>query len=111
MNSTPNSTDERLPASALLDWLRGKLADAEKSLKCREDMASTPPITKEEWEEWSKMPGAHVTKGRKLSKAAAKKLEDQQQEQQLRDKRIAIKCRHEVEMFRATIDALTQSNA
>jgi len=93
--------------SALLGWLRGKLADAEKSLSAREQMANTAPITAEEWEEWSKMPGVIVTKGRRMSKAAKKALADKQVEQQLRDKRIAIKCSHEVEMFKAVIAALT----
>lgn len=91
----------------LLGWLRGKLAEAEQSLRCREAMANPPTISDEEWERLKALPGTRVTKGRKLSKAAIKEMELEP----LRHKRIAIKCRHEVEMFRATIAALTQPNA
>lgn len=94
----------------MLGWLRGKLADAEQSLRSREQMANAKPLTAAEWEELAAMPGVLVTKGRPLSKAACKKLEAAQEEDAARQGRIAIKCRHEVEMFRATIDALTQPN-
>ena len=69
-------------------------------------MANPPTISDEEWERIKAMPGTRVTKGRKLSKAALKDMA----EEPLRHKRIAEKCRREVEMFRATIAALTQPN-
>ncbi len=67
----------------ILDWLRGKLANAEQALRIWEAMANPPTISDEEWE-------------RILA------------EEPLRHKRIAEKCRCEVEMFRATIAALTK---
>ena len=103
----------------ILDWLRGKLADAEQALRIWEAMANPPTISDEEWERIKAMHGTRVTKGRKrikamhvtrvtkgrkLSKAALKDLA----EEPLRHKRIAEKCRCEVEMFRATIAALTK---
>lgn len=90
----------------LLGWLRDKLADAEKSLRCREDMANAKPLTEEDFEKLKAMPGVRITKGRKLTKAELKDMA----EEPLRQKRIAAKCRHEVEMFKATIAALTQPN-
>lgn len=103
-----NTTDElrAVATSDLLGWLRGKLTDAEQALRSREAMANPPTISEEEWERLKAMPGTRVTKGRKLSKAALKDMA----EEPLRHKRIAQKCRHEVEMFRATIAALTQPN-
>lgn len=69
----------------ILDWLRGKLADAEQALRIWEAMANLPTISDEEWE----------------------RIKDLAEEP-LRHKRIAEKCRCEVEMFRATIAALTK---
>ena len=69
-------------------------------------MATAKPLSAEEWEALSKLPGVRVTKGRKMSKAAIKEMH----EMPLRHKRIAEKCLHEVEMFRATIAALSQPN-
>lgn len=107
--TTMNTTDElrAVSTSDLLGWLRGKLTDAEQALRSREAMANPATISEEEWERLKAMPGTRVTKGRKLSKAALKDMA----EEPLRHKRIAQKCRHEVEMFRATIAALTQPNA
>lgn len=106
---TEQSKTETLAAVAskdLLGWLRGKLADAEQSLRCREQMANPPTISAEEWERIKATPGVRVTKGRKLSKAEIKDMA----EEPLRQKRIAEKCRQDVEMFKATIAALTQPN-
>lgn len=89
-------------SDALFAFLRGKLAQAEQALRCREEMAERKPMTDEQWEEFAKMPGVRVTKGRRISKAALKELA----EQPLRHKRIAEKCRHEVAMFTAVIAAL-----
>lgn len=106
---TPTTTPpSELGAATLLAFLRGKLADAEKALRARETMANAKPITGEQYEEWSKMPGCLVTKGKRLSKAAIKELIAQDAEDQLRQKRIAIKCRHDVEMFRAVLNRLTE---
>jgi len=104
--NTETAAPRLIGSSDLLGWLRGKLADAEKSLRCREDMANAKPISEEEWEKLKAMPGVRITKGRKLTKVELKDLA----EEPLRQKRIAIKCRHEVEMFKATIAALTQPN-
>jgi F420-0:gamma-glutamyl ligase-like protein len=100
-------TPRLIGSSDLLGWLRGKLADAEKALRCREDMANAKPISEEEWEKLKAMPGVRVTKGRKLTKAELKDMAEEPR----RQKRIAVKCRHEVEMFKAIIAALTQPNA
>jgi len=91
---------------ALLCFLREKLADAEKSLTAREQMANSKPISEEEWEQLKSMPGVRVTKGRKLSKAEVRDIEEGPK----RHGRIAAKCRHEVEMFRAVIAALDKHN-
>ena len=90
----------------LLCWLRVKLAEAEQSLRCREAMANLKPMTAEEFEEIKALPGTRITKGRKLSKAALKEIEMEP----LRHKRIAVICRREVEMFKATIAAISQHN-
>lgn len=106
MNSKLLQRQPQVATSALLGWLRGKLADAEQSLRSREAMANPKPISDEEWEALKALPGTRVTNGRKLGKAALKEMA----EEPLRHKRIAAKCLREVEMFRATIDALTQPN-
>jgi hypothetical protein len=107
-----NTTDspERFTASDLLAFMRGKLVAAENALRCREQMANAKPLTAEEWEELAKMPGVLVTKGRKLSKAACKKLEAKQEGDAAMQSRIAIKCRNEVDMIKAVIAAL-EANA
>jgi hypothetical protein len=93
-------------SSDLLCWLRVKLAEAEQSLRCREEMANPPHISEEELERLKALPGTRVTKGRKLSKAELKEMA----EEPLRHKRIVVKCRREVEMFKATIAAISQHN-
>jgi hypothetical protein len=99
-----NSNVVGFGCDVLLGFLRGKLANAEQSLKSREDMANQKPISKEDWEWLKSLPGTIVGKARKPSKA---KLE----EEIMIHKRIAVKCRHEVEMFRAVIAALSEPNA
>lgn len=110
MKQESTTSAPKVGTSALLGWLRGKLEDAEKSLSAREQMANAKPLTAEEWEELAKMPGVLVTKGRKLSKAACKKLEAEQAEAAAQQGRIAIKCRHEVEMFKAVLKQLEAPN-
>jgi hypothetical protein len=100
---TSDHADRVIGSDALLGWLRGKLADAEKELRSREDMANAKPLTDAEWGKFVTLPGTIVTKGRKLSKAKIKEMEEEPK----RHARIAIKCSREVEMFRAAINALT----
>lgn len=102
-----NNDVKPIESTDLLGWLRGKLADAEQSLKGREALANPPTISEEEWERLKSLPGTIVGKSRKPSKA---KMEERRLEL-LRHKRIAVKCRHEVEMFRAVIAALSLPNA
>ena len=83
----------------LVGWLRGKVSDAEKALKTREDMAAL-------WRtgtnaEWAAAGAMHPsTAGRTLRKAARLKEADMHG-------RIAAKLRHEVTMFRAALAALS----
>jgi hypothetical protein len=86
----------------LLRWLRGKLSEAEQSLRCREEMANPTPFSKEELEIIKALPSARVTKGRKLSKAEINDLK----EEHLRHQRIAVKIRRDVDMLRAVITTL-----
>ena len=99
--------DAQPRCSDLLCWLRVKLADAERSLRCREAMANPPHISDEELERLNALPGTRVTKGRKLSNAELKEIEMES----LRQKRIAVRCRREVEMFKSTIAAISQHGA
>lgn len=91
----------------LLDWLRGKLADAEQSLRCREEIAASCERSADPkyWEELAKMPGVIVTTTSRGRKAPTAKDD---LESAARHRRIAIKCRHEVKMFEATIAALRE---
>lgn len=102
----PENVLEVVSYEFLLGWLHGKLAAAEQSLKSREAMANPPTIPIEEWEKLKSLPGTIVGKSRKPSKA---KLEERRLEL-LRHKRIAVKCRQEVEMFKAVIAALDLVN-
>lgn len=47
-------------SSDLLGWLRGKLAEAEQSLRCRETMANPPTISDEELERLKNTPGVNL---------------------------------------------------
>jgi hypothetical protein len=97
MNDTPklNNTVTPIDTAALLDFLRGKLAKAEESLQCRiEGEKCWRGGTAEEWKQVAKMNGGKV-----ISKSERTELAE-------REKRIAVKCRHEVEMFKAEIAAL-----
>lgn len=105
-SDSKNETGGDFASKDLLCWLRVKLAEAEQSLRCREEMANIQPMTDDELERLKALPGTQVTKGRKLSKAALKEIEMEP----LRHKRIAVKCRREVEMFKATIAAISQHN-
>ena len=77
----------------LKEWLLGKFADAEKTLKTREEMARTWRTgTNAQWQ-------AASPTGKSLNKGERLKYADQQD-------RIAIKLRRDVDMFRATLRAL-----
>lgn len=84
--------------SALIDWVREKLADAKKSLSAREQMEKT-------WRggtdlEWAAAAELHPsTRGKPILKADRIKLADSQ-------KRIVAKCRRDVEMFEAILSKL-----
>ena len=88
----------------LFGFLLGKLADAEKSLQGREALANPPTISEEEWERLKSHTGTIIGKSRKTSNA---KLEEEIKIH----RRIAVKLRHEVEMFRAVIAAISEPNA
>jgi hypothetical protein len=100
MSQNPPENVPEVASHDLLCWLRGKLAAAEQSLKSREEMANEQPITKEEWEWLRSLPSTIAGRSRKTSKA-------KHEEEISRHKRIAVKCRHEVAMFRAVIAALS----
>lgn len=90
--------DLEVASSDLLDWLRGKLAEAEKTLKTREDMASLMRTgTNAEWKAAADMhpstSGQTATKTERLKEAEA-------------HDRIAIRLRHDLDMFRAALMAL-----
>ena len=82
----------------IVDWLHIKITDAEKALKFREDgAASWRSGTNAEWNAAAAMhpstTGRHISKKDRLKLAAI-------------DDRVAVKLRHELLMFRATLDAV-----
>lgn len=81
----------------LLCWLRVKLAEAESALGAREQMeACWRTGTDESWK---------AVAARAGGKAYTKK---ERMEESARQGRIAVKCRREVEMYKATIKAVSQ---
>lgn len=110
MTPTDSNSDDigDIPAKAgslapheLLKWLRRKIADAEKALKMREEMAVTWRTgTNAEWAAAAMM--HHATAGKVLKKS------DRLKEATMHE-RIAIKLRHELAMFRAVHAALSAS--
>ena len=74
----------------LLDWLRGKLADAEKAMAARKEMEATWRSGNDR--EW-KAAGCRLNSEQRLMESA-------------KQGRIATKCQREIEMFKAAIDAL-----
>jgi hypothetical protein len=84
-----------LSSSDLLGWLRAKLIDAESTLKARMQMEATwRGGTDESW----KAVGCKTNKAERLKESE-------------RHGRIASRCRHDVEMFKAFIAAISQPNA
>lgn len=96
-NSTPDSGTTRsgVPCSALLEWLRGKLADAEKALSARTEAAAC-------WQGGDSQSWREV--GCKMTKAQRLKVSE-------REARIAVKCARDVANYKAVIEALSHSNA
>jgi hypothetical protein len=87
----------------LLGWLRGKLADAERTLAAREAAAAVwKSGTDKEWAESAKL-HPDTAKEPPLTKAA-------RMENARREERILVKCRRDVEMFKAVISALSHPN-
>jgi hypothetical protein len=103
MNDLPKS--EPVPALAsgdLLGWLRGKLAEAEKKLNIREEMAAVWRTgTNAEWKAAAAMhpstAGQELKRPYRLKQAVAHDI-------------IAERLRRDVGMFRATLDALSPPN-
>jgi hypothetical protein len=97
MNPEPTTQLPAIPplsSSDLLGWLRSKLADAERIVMAREQMdAAWRGGSDESWK----------SVGCKLNKSARLKESSVQG-------RIATKCRHDVSMFKAAIDALSHPN-
>lgn len=90
--------DQEQPAT-LLEWLRRKLADAEKSLRYREESEQIWRDKHEEsWKAAARMKGDEVIPKKERLKLAKS------------ENRIAKKCRVEVENYRAVIAILTISH-
>lgn len=86
----------------VLGWLRAKLADAEKSLRAREQSEATfRSGTDESWAAAAELHSS--TRGKPMNKKARLEVA-------LIQGRIAGKCRREVEMFKAVIAALDHPN-
>lgn len=84
----------------LLEWLRGKITDAEKAVRAREQAVSTFRSGTDE--SWAAAAEFHpLTSGRPMSKK-------QRAEAAASNERIAVKCRLEVEMFNAVYAALSK---
>ncbi len=98
MDSNTNQTpDQRLAQPVVVSsdwfgWLVEKVAQAEKTLKMREDMAATCRSgTQAEWTAAAKSTGTKAT-------TKVERLKEAQGHD-----RIAVKLRRELEMFRATL--------
>jgi len=86
----------------LLCWLRVKLATAESSLKAH--IQSEAAWREGDDESWKAAAEMHPsTAGKAMNKTQRLEAAD-------REKRIVVKCRREVEMFKATIKAISQHN-
>lgn len=87
----------------ILQFLRGKLAEAEKAVRCREEMAATFQRSTDPkfFEEMSKQPGVVITRSGRRGTTTKDVLESAASQ-----RRIAEKHRHEVKMFKAAIAAL-----
>jgi len=99
MDSKSNNPLPLVESTDLLGFLRGKLADAEKSLRAREQ-------SEESWRTGSESDwqmAARLSGGKPMKKSERLRQSEIQG-------RIAVKARHEVAMFKAVIAALDQPN-
>jgi glutamate mutase epsilon subunit len=99
MSESPKNLNEAadggLRTTALFGWLHEKLEAAEKTLKAREQSEeSWRGGNQKEWDAAARMAGMMPMK------------KSQRIEQAEMQKRIAVKARHEVEMFKVVIEAL-----
>lgn len=90
---------ENISSTELVAWLNAKIADAEKSVRAREDAEKTfRSGTDAQWKRAAAMhPSTHgkpMTKEVRLEAAAIQG-------------RIAVKCRREAAMFKAVLAALS----
>lgn len=92
-----------VPSSDWLGWIEGKLADAEVALKCREEMVTTWRHGSDEM--WEAAAAIHPSTAGKSLKRAARLTEAK------KHARIATRLRRDVEMFRATLNALQPNKA
>jgi hypothetical protein len=93
-NDIQTDSDKAVGSGALLGWLRVKLNEAESALKAREQMeASWRGGTDASW----RAVGCKLNKLARLNESAT-------------HGRIAVKCRREVEMFKAVIASIGQPN-
>jgi hypothetical protein len=82
----------------LLEWLRGKITEAEKALRAREEMERVWQCGSDE--EWARVAALHPsTAGKPIKKA------DRLREAELQG-RIAAKCRIDLEMLHAAYAAI-----
>jgi hypothetical protein len=92
------TANTRSPASGLLgadvEFVKGKLADAEKSLKFREE---SEKVWREGTDKSWRAVGCKMTKQQRLEVSAC-------------HGRIAVKCRREVEMFKEVLARLQAPN-
>lgn len=86
---------------ALVAWLRGKLADAQRALTAREQaMKCWASGTDAEWDESAKL---HPSTANAPLITKAERLQNAK-----REEHIAAKCRDEVNNFKAVLSALGQ---
>jgi hypothetical protein len=92
----------RCALGELLEWLRGKIADAEMAVKAREQSAET-------WRtgtnaEWNAAAAMHPTTAGRTSKKGERTANAE------RDDKIATKLRRDVEMLNTIAATLSHSN-
>lgn len=98
-NETQTPGSGGVGSSALLGFLRGKLEEAERALRCREESEAV----------WRSGDDASWALVARLHGGKPSTLKDRLATADTQG-RIAAKWRHEVEMFRAAIAALLQPN-
>jgi len=95
--------EEIIMSAELLEWLQEKLAQAEKSLRAREQMEkSWKSGTDEEWTAAAKM---HPSTAKEPVMNKAARLKESQSQG-----RIAATCRRDVAMYKLAIEAVKNQN-